>query len=809
MPRWKQVPVWALSPGCLIIAVIATISALSRIGTPFAGFLIGKGRNVYPIAGPSWVFKTTKLKARDRIVAINEKAINSYQEFNSIIKKIPSGKKTAYTLNRNGRLFQITARIQTFTTGDFFIAFGILFIIGLSFLITGLTVFYLKSQLPAARVFALFCNAVGLCFITLFDAYSSLQLVLFLDISLHLVPALMVHLACLFPSPLEFYKNRRYLIPLTYTIFLLLWRVKASLEVQHYHIWTVIDQIGDLLILAAYLFFIAVLIKRSSSEPSLLLRKRAQIALVGMSLAFSLPGVAVLTGLSNGALPLNFSFLTALFFPLYLGYAIIRHNFFNAEKIIVNTVFYLLYISLLIFLFVGLSTISGLLFKNKNGAGLLPAALFAIFVLMLSRVQNYLKSLIDRLFFRYQIEKTSILFETSRAIRKIYHLSKETIPLIKRILNTLGINRAAVLLRTPKGFSSYCSFALQGESAIHGSRATLAFIEKHAEILTPFDLDEIPVPVPVKNNLGRIFTQFPSSLLMPIMLDEKLIGCLVVGERPDGRTFREADLEILLNFSNQLAFATINTRLMEQVGRQERIEKELEIAAKIQQHFLPKKIDGKTWYEAAFHYQPAREVGGDIYDFFQEPPGNLGVITGDVSGKGIPAALFGAVSSGIIKAGWEETIRPADFLRMVNKQLSRIRFGNLNIALSCALFNLKNRTMTFTNRGLPFPIKIRKKAEFLISGGLPLAIKSDNPFDEKEIPFRKGDTFIFYSDGLVECKNNYGEILGFDRLLAIASETVGMDPESTIQYMLERITSFTGHSNQEDDRIIQVIRILQ
>ena len=809
MSRWKQTPIWLLFFGTVILALSAFVSSIGDIGSPFPGFLIGKGRNVYPISGPDWAFHTTNLKARDRILAVGKTTVNSSRAFHRVLRKVISGSRVEFTASRGGKKFSFAAPVRKFTVGDWFLGFGIFFIIGLCFLITGFTVFYLKSRLPAAGVFAFFSCAMGISFITLYDAYSGLHFVFFLDICLNLVPPLMVHLACLFPVSLRFTRKNRYIIPSVYFLFLLIWQVKSFLEVSHYTIWTVMDHAGDLLTLTAYLFFIAVLIMRSFREPSPLLRKRAQIALVGMGLAFSLPSFALMTGLSNGSLPLNFSFLTCLFFPLYLGYAIIRHNFFNAEKMIVNTVFYLLYTSFLIFLFLALSAFIGLFFRTGSAEGLLPASLFAVTVLLLSRAQLYLRSLIDRLFFRLKMERSNLFFETSRFIRSVRRLSDDAIPLIEKFFKRIGVNRAAVLLKRSGNFHSFCSFAFQNSGSVRSSRDTIDYLERHAEILTPYDLKEAPVPLSVRDNLERLFDKFPSMLMMPIMLDKRLLGCLMVGGRPDGRAFREADLEILLSFSNQLAVACENSKLVEQASRQERVERELKIASDIQRHFLPETVAENDWYAAAFHYEPARKVGGDIYDFFQDSTDSLGVITGDVSGKGIPAALFGAVSSGIIKAGWDGNAGPGLFMKNVNRQLCRIRSGSLNIVLSCALFDFKKRTLILTNHGLPFPIRVRKKAVFLDSGGLPLAMKTDIRFKEKKIRFRKGDLYLFYSDGLLECRNPKGEMFGFDRLLRTSEETADMDPEGARDFILRRITDFTEEAAPEDDRILQIIRILR
>lgn len=809
MFRWKQIPVWLILAGSCVLAVAAFISSLDDIGKAFPGFLAGKGRNVYPISGPDWVFNTTKLQARDRILAIDGRTVESLDALHRETGKAVTGSTVRFTASRAGKLFRFRAVIRPFSTGDWFLAFGIFFIIGLFFLVTGLTVFYLKSKLPAAGVFAFFCCTVGIAFITLYDAYSGLRFVFFLDMCLNLVPPLMIHLACLFPVAFRSRTGLRITIPSVYVLFLLVWHIKSYLEIRNYRLWAVVDHIGDLLILSAYLFFIAVLIYRSLKEQSPLLRKRAQIALVGMGLAFSLPSISVITGLSSGGLPLNFSFLTSLFFPLYLGYAIIRHNFFNAEKMIVNTVFYLLYTVLLVFLFIGLSALSGILFRNSGGAGVFPAVLFAVCVLLLSRIQLYLRSLIDRLFFRFKMERGNYFMDATRCIRKLSRLTAEAVPLIGRFFDRIGVKKAAVLLKSQGGFRSYCSFAFPDGGNVRSSRDTMVFLEHHAAIITPFDLDEAPVPTPVRRNLEKIFSRYPAMLMIPIMLEEQLMGCLMVGERPDGRAFREADLEILFSFSNQLAVASENSRLMEQVGRQERVERELEIASDIQRHFLPERVLENDWYAVSFHYEPARKVGGDIYDFFQEAPGSLGVITGDVAGKGIPAALFGAVSSGIIKAGWDGRTNPGAFLKNVNRQLCRIRSGSLNIALSCARFDFKKRTVLLTNRGLPYPVRVRKKAEFLVSGGLPLAMKTGLRFREKRIGFRKGDLFIFYSDGLLECRNSTGEVFGFDRFLETAGETAGMDEESARDHILGRIVDFTDGADAEDDRILQVIRILR
>ncbi len=476
---------------------------------------------------------------------------------------------------------------------------------------------------------------MGLFFLTYFDAYTDINLVFILDIALYLAPAMMLHLALIFPEPLVGARLRRRLVPAVYLLFLVLWRLKAAFELHDYGLWSLLDHLSDALIFLAYLTFICppLAVAPQCQHPA---PQTGPTGAAGTGDGFLHPQHHHPFLPAQQRADHNYSFLSGILFPLYLGYAVVRHNFFNADRVVVYSVFYILFSILLTALFLGFATLTGLVFTDGiTGRNILITVFFTCLVLAITRVQYWGHALLARFFFRRGFDRETLFEKTGTMLRSINRLTGEAVPLLARLFRFLGITRAGIIFRNGRELEPFCRFSLAADCPSRSSRATLRFIEAHGDVLTPFDLQETRLPEQVHRDLQQLFAGTGTLVLLPILLDRKLLGFVLVGERPDGTAFRKTDLELLKSLTGHLAVAREITLLLEKTRRQDRLERELEIAAQIQRHFLPAALAATDWYELAVHYLPAREVGGDIYDVFQEQPDTLDLIAGDVSGKGI------------------------------------------------------------------------------------------------------------------------------------------------------------------------------
>jgi serine phosphatase RsbU (regulator of sigma subunit)/ketosteroid isomerase-like protein len=246
--------------------------------------------------------------------------------------------------------------------------------------------------------------------------------------------------------------------------------------------------------------------------------------------------------------------------------------------------------------------------------------------------------------------------------------------------------------------------------------------------------------------------------------------------------------------------AMMEQRLEQERVERERIEQELEVARSIQQASLPEEVPTPEGWQIAPYYQPAREVGGDFYDFLELADGRLGVVVGDATGKGVPAALMMASTRSTLRAVAQASESPGDALRRVNDPLATDIPQNMFVTCFYAILDPKSASLSYANAGHDLPYLWHGgDCEELRARGMPLGLMPGMSYEEKEIVLDAGETALFYSDGLVEAHDPQGEMFGFPRLRALIAEHG--EERSLGDFLLEELYSFVGEGWQQEDDI--------
>ena len=249
-------------------------------------------------------------------------------------------------------------------------------------------------------------------------------------------------------------------------------------------------------------------------------------------------------------------------------------------------------------------------------------------------------------------------------------------------------------------------------------------------------------------------------------------------------------------------------RMEQERIERERVEQELRVARRIQQASLPKEVPTLEGWQISPLYRPAREVGGDFYDFHPLPEGKLGLVVGDATGKGVPAALVMSTTCGMLQlaAQSSEVSSPGEVLERVNEALLVRIPSNMFVTCFYAILDPESGTLSYANAGHDLPYLHRNgNAEELRARGMPLGLMPRTFYEEKEITLEAGEAALFYSDGLVEAHDPKGEMFGFPRLRALISEH-GQE-RSLGDFLLQELYSFTGKDwEQEDDITLLTLR---
>jgi serine phosphatase RsbU (regulator of sigma subunit) len=250
-------------------------------------------------------------------------------------------------------------------------------------------------------------------------------------------------------------------------------------------------------------------------------------------------------------------------------------------------------------------------------------------------------------------------------------------------------------------------------------------------------------------------------------------------------------------------------RLEQEIRERERVEQDLRVARSIQQASLPEEVPTLEDWQISPFYRPAREVGGDFYDFHLLPEGKLGLAVGDATGKGVPAALVMSTTCGMLQlaAQASDSSSPGEVLYRVNETLVTRIPANMFVTCFYAILDPQRGTLSYANAGhdLPYLRRHGGECEELRARGMPLGIMPGMRYEQKEIVLEEGEAALFYSDGLVEAHDPKGEMFGFPRL----RELIARHGEETSleETLLEELYSFTGEEwEQEDDITLLTLR---
>jgi sigma-B regulation protein RsbU (phosphoserine phosphatase) len=306
-----------------------------------------------------------------------------------------------------------------------------------------------------------------------------------------------------------------------------------------------------------------------------------------------------------------------------------------------------------------------------------------------------------------------------------------------------------------------------------------------------------------------------SELAVPLLLKERCIGVLDL-ESPDLDAFSKREVEILTLLASQAAVAIENARLYEEVSANEaRLERELGFAKRVQAALLPTELPKRVkGIEVAASFAPARELGGDFHDLLVPESSTVITAVGDVSGKGVPAALYAVFAGELVRGRTfrrrhlPERSSPSYVLMSINTILHERQLEEYFCTLCYAVFDLKRHTMTMANSGVPYPIRMSGgECAPVVLPGVPLGSFFGVTYDEMSVPLSPGDLFVFCSDGVTEAMNGQGEEYTTDRLVEVVRESRDLPARGVVEAIGQSVAAHRAGHPPNDDSTVVVVRI--
>ena len=320
---------------------------------------------------------------------------------------------------------------------------------------------------------------------------------------------------------------------------------------------------------------------------------------------------------------------------------------------------------------------------------------------------------------------------------------------------------------------------------------------------TAVDLDDVLIDSPLVQRLRKLHVQ----VVVPLISQSEFFGLLELGPRKDRQDYARDELNLLSVLAIQAApilhIAQLAQIQQAEALERQKLEQEMNVARRIQQALLPKETPQVPEMTFDAHYQPARAVGGDFYDYIPLADGRVVVVIGDVSGKGVPAAMIMSSTRTVIRGAVRRLGSPSDTLTRANEILQPEMPSGMFVTVFCAVYDPATHTLRYSNAGHNLPYRIlNHTATPLLARGMPLGMLPNMTYEERETTLAEGEQVLLYSDGLVEAHNPLGDMFGNERLSAVLAASAKWT--TRMKDILGNLRQFVGADWSPEDDITMV-----
>ena len=835
----------------LIIGGVSLQNALGVIGRPFAGFLFYDYRVVGSFGDYEWPGLQAGIRHRDVLLEVNGRRISSGRDVQNIVNQTPVGQKLSDLLDRKGEKIRLEIPISLFTLADFLKIFALPFLGGLIFWAIGIIAYFLKRDTSATWAFLLFCLFLGLYLVTGFAIQSITYLPWsnFINIGLGMsfFPAAGLHLSLVFPEKTAWVQKRPRLQALPYVISLLLMLSLMS------DIAALTDErldTGEIILTAAHMLrtvqcarFYALLAAISIvascvyvywHSSSAIAKQRARVVLLGSGVAF-IPAAAAMSLVSLGKLviPLNFFSLPVIVFPATIGYAIARHDLFDVDVYIKRAVGYVMMTTIVATAYLAMQTLTRTFLLNPlfgESAEQVYPLLFAVLVVFLfDPVNRKVQENVEKIFFRKKFDYKETISSVSSALASVLNLDQVVKQVVYTIRKEMFVDAVGVIVLEPQKQRCQTFFVGDGlnsgkdqvtDVGIASDDPLLALVSREKKLITKYDIEEDTRYRGVKEACEQSLAEMAASIAVPLIYQDKVTGILALGHKKSGHFYTREDIDLLYTLADQTAVAIENAKLFQEYVEKTRLDEELKIAHDIQVSMLPEKAPELEGIQIAARSIPARQVGGDFYDFIEVPgeearngaTKRLGIVIADVSGKAVSAALLMAASRSIFRVLTESHSSVEEVMSRGNQRLNKdIKKGTF-VALLYAVVDPQHKTLTLSNAGQTQPIICpgdQSAPAYITTDGdkFPLGIVKNCQYQETRLALQPGDAIVFYTDGIVEAMNEKKEMYGFERLMAAVENGKRSSATILLEGLIDGVSSFVGNAEQHDDLTLVVLKV--
>ena len=770
----------------------------------------------------------------DIILSINNQSFKDMFEADQIMRTGRSGKSIVYEVLRRNENIRLNV-----TLARFGVPFAVLIfvLVGCVYMAFGLFLALMRPQIKGARLLALGFALLGYVIILLNTQRDSTRDIFTfirnipLPVLTFLSMAILMHSGFYFPRPSPLLLRKRWLMLLPYvaagicSLFIYVFRSE-----QHYN---------RLILLMLLVLIVPMVIFRKQYNPE---NKRLS-RIIRLTVLVSIVLIILMSWLLNRyAAPGSAGFIgiPLLLFPASYLYTIGRYRLFDLNLRIRRNIQYSIAVMLWIMALVGIGlmgfwqlpsvsfhlpsiTLTGSSIEVIDNAktlqeqaalekGLLMV-LAVVIVLVLWKVGRMGLAFLSKHFHRYQYDYR----RASQLVNEVFgsqsSLTELAANLVGRLNGLMHLQQLGVLFfRGPDQIASGYAEGLPAErwdeflSQAPDLRQELAAWLPNRDRFTIDYLPEKP---------KKRFVDFGFRFLVPILSYDRVRGLFLLGEKRSESPFYQEDYQFLRSISQQVAVAVENALLYEQLAQRERLRHELEIARRIQLASLPQNTPRMVGLDIAGLSLPAMEVGGDYYDFLNGSSQEITVVVGDVSGKGISAALYMSKVQGILRSLHSFNLSPRELCIRLNGLLGRDLEKSYFVTALAAAIRASERRLILTRAGhLPLYHFHRdtSRVDLLTPKGIGFGLDQKelfaNELEECRVTYQPGDVFLFVTDGVTESRNGDGQEFGEMNLMSLLVQHADKNASQLCDQVLRDLQHFVGATLPSDDRTIVVVKAI-
>jgi len=731
-----------------------------------------------------------------------------------ILERQKAGEEVDYLILRGNELVQLRVRI---VKAGFVTLYLIMCCIGFLFLIVGLWVAYLRPLDAKVRVlFMMFLSFMLFWTLNYIPPLSSgfrWILLILRTLSFATIPAFFLYFFLLYPTRHPFLNKHilsKILIFLP-AFFIMIWLLVAL--VFEYSIPFLPVGIG-----LWGLYFILGIKRLSHSykeAQTAKLRQQIRVLRLGITIGTIPPFLLIIPSLLNLRFPIgHYSAPLMGIIPLAFAYAVVRHRLMDIEFIIKRSFAYTLLTGLIVGFYFIVVQMAGRVLQDLSGlTGTLVLLVSTILIaVVFAPAREKIQRIVDRAFYRESYDYRVTLRQFARALNTLMEPDILIETVLTKLCESMHIRHGYFFVVDEEAGCCICIQAYSGSK--HSQTVSIPvdsfFCRKLRIESKPLVMSEGPSS---NHGLPSLIDKLKGVIAVPLHQQNNFLGFILLGEKQSDTPYSTEDIELLATLADQVAVAFENGRLHRALTEQERLKPELEIARQIQMNSLPQTNPSISGFDIYGCSIPATEVGGDYYDYLNLPGHRLGIVLGDVSGKGTSAALYMSKIQGIFQALSASAQSPKELLCRVNRLSYETVEDKSFMTIIAAILHIQDSCIIFVRAGhLPiFYVNHKtKRCSRWAPQGIALALDEGSLFEKSLVEEKKtlhsGDVLMMYSDGLTEAENPAGEEFGEQRLEAIFCEKSHLSAKDCSHAIIQTVTEFSEDHGQKDDMTIVIVK---